>query len=114
MLTKFLLSEPNQRLGEPRPNQETALEHFSSLVATPPSQTNLVVEGVKLAEDRIPSYALVTHGQAGSYTTWVDGAIFYFQAETTLEAFAKQRRRWINGAMFSYVWLGELHRGKNF
>jgi cellulose synthase/poly-beta-1,6-N-acetylglucosamine synthase-like glycosyltransferase len=101
-------------LGEPRPNQETALEHFSRLVATPPSQTNLVIEGVKLAEDRIPSYALVTHGTAGSYTTWVDGAIFYFQAETTLEAFAKQRRRWINGAMFSYVWLGEYHESKNF
>lgn len=73
-----------------------------------------MVEGVKLAEDRIPSYALVTHGAAGSYTTWVDGAIFYFQAETSLEAFAKQRRRWINGAMFSYVWLGENYEAKTF
>lgn len=88
-----------------RPQSESALHHFSQLIATPPDETNLVIENVKLAEDRIPSYAIVTHGGKGSYTTWVDGAIFYFQAETSLEPFVKQRRRWINGALFSYVWL---------
>lgn len=54
MLDQLYLDAVVVDLGEPRPNQETALEHFSRLVATPPSQTNLVVEGVKLAEDRIP------------------------------------------------------------
>ncbi len=76
-----------------------------------------------MAEDRIPSYAIITHGAPGSYTTWVDGAVFDFQAETNIgftlkiffykknltifdiESFVKQRRRWINGALFSYVWL---------
>jgi cellulose synthase/poly-beta-1,6-N-acetylglucosamine synthase-like glycosyltransferase len=83
---------------------ETALEHFSSIVATPPEATDLVVENVKLAEDRIPSYAIVTHGKRGAYTTWVDGAVFKFQAETELRSFVLQRRRWINGAFLCYVW----------
>ncbi len=83
---------------------ETAMEHFSSIVATPPEATNLVVENVKLAEDRIPSYAIVTHGKKGAYTTWVDGAVFKFQAETELRSFVLQRRRWINGSFLCYVW----------
>lgn len=88
-----------------RPITQSAWEHFSSIVATPPQQTSLVIENLKLAEDRIPSYAIVTHGQEKSYTTWVDGAVFYFQAETALKTFAAQRRRWTNGALFSYVFL---------
>ena len=83
---------------------ESALEHFSSIVATKPEDTDLVIENVKLAEDRIPSYAIVTHGKKGAYTTWVDGAVFKFQAETDLRAFVLQRRRWINGAFLCYVW----------
>lgn len=99
--TSFAISIPNPS----RPAQETALQHFSLLVGTPPKETNLVIENVKLAEDRIPSYAIVLYGDNSNYTTWVDGAIFYFQAETTLEFFLKQRRRWTNGALFSYVFL---------
>ncbi|AYV77169.1 MAG: glycosyltransferase [Barrevirus sp.] len=83
---------------------ESVLEHFSSLVATPPDETDLVIENVKLAEDRIPSYAVVTHGKKGAYTTWVDGAVFKFQAETDLRSFVLQRRRWINGAFLCYIW----------
>jgi cellulose synthase/poly-beta-1,6-N-acetylglucosamine synthase-like glycosyltransferase len=83
--------------------KETALEHFGSIVATPPEDTDLVIENVKLAEDRIPSYAIVTHGKAGAYTTWVDGATFKFQAETDLRSFVLQRRRWINGAFLCYI-----------
>ena len=84
--------------------RETALEHFSRIVATPPEKTDLVLENVKLAEDRIPSYAIVTHCEPGSYTTWVDGATFKFQAETQLKNWVAQRRRWINGAFLCYVW----------
>ena len=65
--------------------KETGLEHFKTLVETGPGETNLVIENVKLAEDRIPSYAAVTHGEKGAYTTWVDGAIFKFQAERLLK-----------------------------
>lgn len=63
------------------------------------------IENLKLAEDRIPSYAVVLFGDEKAYTTWVDGAVFYFQAETTLRVFAAQRRRWTNGALFAYVFL---------
>ncbi|ARF09660.1 glycosyltransferase [Indivirus ILV1] len=83
---------------------ESALEHYSHIVATPPEETDLIRENVKLAEDRIPSYAVVTHGKEGAYTTWVDGAVFKFQAETELRPFVLQRRRWINGAFLCYVW----------
>lgn len=86
------------------PTQETALNHFDKIVEIDPSETSLPIENVKLAEDRIPSYAIITHGKPGSYTTWVNGAVFKFQAETGMESFVKQRRRWLNGAMFSYVW----------
>lgn len=88
-----------------RPIQQSAWEHFSLVVATPPTQTNLVVENLKLAEDRIPSYAIVLFGDHRAYTTWVDGAVFYFQAETDLRTFSAQRRRWTNGALFAYVYL---------
>lgn len=50
-----------------RPIQENSLEHFSTIISTPPQETNLVIENLKLAEDRIPSYAIVTHGEPGSY-----------------------------------------------
>jgi len=91
-------------LCEAVPTRETALEHFDKLVGTGPSETSMTIENVKLAEDRIPSYAVVSHGIKGSYTTWVDGAVFKFQAETSFESFVKQRRRWLNGAMFCYIW----------
>ena len=88
---------------------ECALKHYNNLIDTPIENTNICIENVKLAEDRIPSYAVVTHGQAGAYTTWVDGAIFKFQAETTMEKLILQRRRWINGALSCYVWNCFVH-----
>lgn len=94
----------NIPLSEAVPTRETVLEHFDKIVGTGPGETSMTIENVKLAEDRIPSYALVSHGAKGTYTTWVDGAVFKFQAETSFESFVKQRRRWLNGAMFCYVW----------
>lgn len=90
---------------------ESALEHYNNLVDTSIHNTNICMENVKLAEDRIPSYAVVTHGEPGAYTTWVDGAVFKFQAETSLEKLILQRRRWINGALSCYVWNCLLHPG---
>lgn len=88
---------------------ESPLSHFCSVVKTPIEETDMVLENVKIAEDRIPSYAVVTHGPPNAYTTWVDGATFKIQAETSLEAWVKQRRRWINGAFASYVWMVLSH-----
>ena len=74
------------------------------MVATNIEETNICIENVKLAEDRIPSYSIITHGKKGAYTTWVDGATFRFQAELSLEKLILQRRRWINGALSCYAW----------
>ena len=92
-------------------NQESALEHYNNIVDIPIEETNICIENVKLAEDRIPSYSIITHGDKEAYTTWVDGAVFKFQAETTLEHFILQRRRWINGAFSCYVWNCLIHPG---
>jgi len=90
---------------------ETALEHYNNLVDISIDDTNICIENVKLAEDRIPSYSIVTHGEKGAYTTWVDGTVFKFQAETTLKSFILQRRRWINGAFSCYLWNCVVHPG---
>ena len=89
--------------------KECGLRHYNNLVNTSINDTNICIENVKLAEDRIPSYSVITHGPPGAYTTWVDGAIFKFQAETTLEKLILQRRRWINGALSCYVWNGIIN-----
>ena len=99
------IKDPLERLLFERPVQESVLQHFENLVATPSQQTSLTIENVKLAEDRIPSYSIVTHGTPGIYTTWVQGAVFNFQAETILKSWVFQRRRWINGAFMCYIWL---------
>lgn len=91
--------------------KESALQHYNNIVNIPINQTNICVENVKLAEDRIPSYSVITHGQEGAYTTWVDGAVFKFQAETSMRQFILQRRRWINGALSCYVWNCLVHPG---
>lgn len=98
-----LLARSNTRDLEKGQNV-SALQHYNELVDISIEDTNICIENVKLAEDRIPSYSVVTHGDEGAYTTWVDGAVFKFQAETTLEKLILQRRRWINGALSCYVW----------
>ena len=89
--------------------RESALNHYNDLVDISVKDTNICIENVKLAEDRIPSYSIITHGQPGAFTTWVDGAVFKFQAETTLQSLLLQRRRWINGAFSCYLWNCVVH-----
>lgn len=91
--------------------KESALQHYNNLVNINIEDTNIFIENVKLAEDRIPSYSIITHGDGKAYTTWVDGAVFKFQAESTLRSFILQRRRWINGAFACYVWNCLVHPG---
>ena len=90
-------------------------DHFEEVIETRIDDTDIVIENVKIAEDRIPSYAMVTHGPEGKsctgpYTTWVSGCgpcgpLFKFQAETEIRSWIAQRRRWFNGAFSGYVWL---------
>lgn len=84
--------------------KESALEYYNSYVATNVNDTNICIENVKLAEDRIPSSSIITHAKRKAYTTWIDGATFGFQAELSLKKLLLQRRRWINGALSCYIW----------
>ncbi len=88
----------------------TPFEHFEHVLETPAHETGVVLENLKLAEDRVPSYACVTHATGnqselfGAYTTWVSGfgsfgPVVKLQAETDVKSWITQRRRWINGAM---------------
>ncbi len=46
-------------------------------------------------------------------TEFVPDSIFYFEAETELQTFVAQRRRWNNGTLASFMWLasnGQLIR----
>ena len=58
-----------------------------------------------LAEDRILSFTIVfpTHLAAVRRTEWVPLALFYYDAELTLEQLCPQRRRWINGTQVKRV-----------
>ena len=97
--------------------------HFEEVVETEIAETDIVIENVKIAEDRVPSYSIVTHGSGapdlcttGPYTTWVTGCsswgpVFKFQAETEIVPWLGQRRRWINGAFATYVWMCLVNPG---
>lgn len=84
----------------------TALDYYNNFVSVPIDKTNVLIENVKLAEDRLPSIAVVLFGSKDSRTAWEGKATFKFQSESTLESLFLQRRRWINGAMSAYIWYG--------
>ena len=90
--------------SSPISDQESPMEHFTSLVTIPINTTNIIIENIKLAEDRIPSYSIITHGNKNVYTTCVNGAIFKSQAEINLKTCIFQRRRWINGSFMCNIW----------
>jgi hypothetical protein len=110
--------------------------HFEKVITHDIAEATVLRENLKIAEDRIPSYAVVSHGRPamgalsrGPYTTWVTGVssfgpVFKVEAETEIRcvvlfylffffllifylfrSFIAQRRRWINGALCSFIWL---------
>jgi chitin synthase len=83
---------------------ETPITHYFNTINVPMEQSNIVLENVKLAEDRIPSYSIITHNREKVYSTWVNGAIFKSQSEVTIKDLLFQRRRWINGSFYCTVW----------
>jgi chitin synthase len=85
-------------------NYETPMTHYFNIINLPENKDNLVTGNIKLAEDRIPSYSIITHNKENAYTALVDGAIFKSQSEMTLKQFLFQRRRWINGSLYCNIW----------
>jgi len=95
-----------------------SLKEYFDLMNRDPNETSLTESVLKLAEDRILSATAVIseeNQKLGLYTTWLNSAIFYFEAETDSELLIKQRRRWSNGSFAGYKWLyKKLHWfGKN-
>ena len=83
-------------------DDETPITHYFNTINVPMEQSNIILENVKLAEDRIPSYSIITHNREKVYSTWVNGAIFKSQSEITIRDLLFQRRRWINGSILLY------------
>lgn len=75
-----------------------------------PDKSGLVTGNLKIAEDRILSYAAVIKSKVeDAYMEFNQLAIFYFEAETHLDSFIFQRRRWINGSVAGYLYLLFFH-----
>jgi len=83
---------------------ETPMTHYFNVINIPTNETNIIIENVKLAEDRIPSYSIITHNRENVYSTWINGAIFKSQSETSIQDILFQRRRWINGSFYCNIW----------
>eukprot|EP00122_Pirum_gemmata_P001553 Pgem_evm1s1397 len=72
-----------------------AIEYYMNFINTTSPDDGIFPGNLLLAEDRVLSFAAAL--KTGKYTKWVPGAIFYCEAETDIETFIVQRRRWING-----------------
>ena len=77
---------------------------YFSLVNASAHETGIIVGNLKIAEDRVLSYDSVVYGDH-SYQGFNPLARFGFEAETNLEKFMLQRRRWINGSIAGYIYL---------
>ena len=77
--------------------------YYFDMVNKDPDQTGLVMGNLRIAEDRILTYAVVFLSMiAGAYMEFNTLALFYFEAETRLDMLMFQRRRWINGSVAGY------------
>jgi hypothetical protein len=88
------------------------LARVRSICGSKPSDDDLVIANLKIAEDRILSYLLVLVERKGGIghrsrwqTHWVPSTTFFFESESTLREFVLQRRRWLNGTVAGYLWL---------
>eukprot|EP00027_Filamoeba_sp_ATCC50430_P013107 CAMPEP_0168572516 /NCGR_PEP_ID=MMETSP0413-20121227/17981_1 /TAXON_ID=136452 /ORGANISM="Filamoeba nolandi, Strain NC-AS-23-1" /LENGTH=959 /DNA_ID=CAMNT_0008605581 /DNA_START=106 /DNA_END=2981 /DNA_ORIENTATION=+ len=86
-------------------NHEGPLRWYFRIVNTPAEDCGLILANLKIAEDRILSYSAVLKTTIETTMQIAPDAEFYFEAETDLELFVKQRRRWINGTFAGYVYM---------
>jgi cellulose synthase/poly-beta-1,6-N-acetylglucosamine synthase-like glycosyltransferase len=80
--------------------------YYFSTVNEEPDKTGMVLGNLRIAEDRILTYAAVIKSDIdGAYMEFNPLSIFYFEAETDLDTLIFQRRRWINGSVAGYLYL---------
>jgi cellulose synthase/poly-beta-1,6-N-acetylglucosamine synthase-like glycosyltransferase len=85
----------------------TPLNWYFEIVNREAKDCGLVLSNLKIAEDIILSYAAVLKTARRTKMCLHPDAEFYFESETELAQFVKQRRRWINGTVAGYVYLSK-------
>ena len=85
--------------------QDKVRDSYFNVVNEEPSNTGLVLGNLRIAEDRILTYDAATKTADEKNLVFNPIALFYFEAETNLEKFVLQRRRWINGSVAGYIYL---------
>lgn len=78
---------------------------YFDLVNSDPDKMSLALANLRIAEDRLLSYAPILKGVGSSAMKFVSLAVFYFEAELDLHQFVFQRRRWINGTVMGYIYM---------
>lgn len=67
--------------------------------------TSMILGNLKIAEDRILTYASVLKTNEERHMAFVPLSVFYFEGELNLKNLMLQRRRWINGSVAGYLYL---------
>jgi len=79
------------------------VEYFKSLSPSPEAQTPFS-QNMYLAEDRILCFALIAMEDKNWVLRYVKGAVATTDVPTSLVDLIKQRRRWLNGALFAMIY----------
>ena len=85
--------------------QDNVRDSYFRAVNEEPDKLGLIRANLCIAEDRVLSYYSVTKTAKRRYMAFNPLAVFYFEAETSLQQFLLQRRRWINGSVAGYIYL---------
>lgn len=85
--------------------QDQVRDSYFNVVNEEPHKTGLILGNLRIAEDRILSYYSVIKPKDRRRMAFNPLAVFYFEAETDLQKFILQRRRWINGSVAGYIYL---------
>ena len=67
--------------------------------------SGMVLGNLRIAEDRVLSYAAVLKTPEPRHMGLVPDSVFYFESELRLQSLVLQRRRWLNGSVAGYLWM---------
>ena len=81
------------------------LTEYFAIINKPVYECGIIENNFKIAEDRILSYFSVFCANVPAKMSMCPNAEFYFDAETDLVMFVKQRRRWNNGTAAGYIYI---------
>ena len=85
--------------------QESVRSFYFDIVNASPQNTSMVIGNFKIAEDRVLAYASVLKTKDDKKQMFINDGVFYFECETSMNAYLFQRRRWINGTFAAFIYL---------